>query len=444
MDEKLPRNHPPVFGHYFCWMLAAIPFMCLLGAVFIYKVDMPSLDDWALAPLIDKSFQGTLSLHDFFVQHNEHRIFFPRIIILLLVRLSDWSITYELAANILCAIGIFFALVYQVGITKKHREDGAHWLIPIISLMVFSLTQWENWLWGFQLVVFMCVCAIVAGIILLSNMGSKRLWFLAALFSGIIATYSFANGMLYWPIGFLVLMFSPVNGRRTKNKYMLVWVLTAAATVLLYFYGYHKPEHHPSLWVIYEYPLEYSTYVFSFLGSPVTSQYAFSAGLLGSVLMVTAWLVLLRSQRITVQMLIPYLALSLYSFASAAIIGIGRAGWGDLQALNSRYVTHAYLFWIANIVFLYLLITSHGLYNRFLKYLSICTIIVITMLTAYNSLYSMYSFQEQHNRLMKNRDMLLSFKNRDPQHDWSEGYVYKKGVEIIKRRHLSVFRNDAH
>src|SRR5262245_35820129 len=63
-------------------VLAAFPFLILIWAVARYSIDVPFLDQWDLVPLIDKMYQGQLTFHDLWMQFNEHRILFPKIIML--------------------------------------------------------------------------------------------------------------------------------------------------------------------------------------------------------------------------------------------------------------------------------------------------------------------------------------------------------------------------
>src|SRR4030043_2004153 len=100
-------------------ILALIPLAYLIFFVVKYKAPFPIQDQWDLVPLLEKSYQGTLSFPDLWAQHNEHRAFFPRMIMIILARLSGWNISYELAMNILLAIGIFMSVVYQLKITAK-------------------------------------------------------------------------------------------------------------------------------------------------------------------------------------------------------------------------------------------------------------------------------------------------------------------------------------
>ena len=62
----------------------------LIGILILRNgVDVPVLDEWdGTAPLFEKMADGSLGLGDFYAQHNEHRIFFPRLIFFALGRLT--------------------------------------------------------------------------------------------------------------------------------------------------------------------------------------------------------------------------------------------------------------------------------------------------------------------------------------------------------------------
>jgi len=217
--------------------------------------------------------------------------------------------------------------------------------------MVFSLNQWENWLWGWQMTMLLNVFAVVTGIILLANPEFRWSRFLVALLLGVVATYSFANGIMYWPIGLLLLFLASPN----RKSSVALWVAAGLITVSSYLYDYQKPPHHPSIWIILQQPIGYSKYVFIYLGASVVNFSmigAFVVGLLGSIgFWCMIWLLVRRRYRF--QVLTPYVGLSLYSIGSALITGIARVGFGSAQAMTSRYMTISSPFWFSNIVLLY-------------------------------------------------------------------------------------------
>ena len=333
---------PPLFvffSRYGDKILALVPLAFLIWVVAQYAVAVPYLDQWELVPLLDKTYHGDLTFHDLWAQHNEHRLVFPQSIMLLLARLTRWNIHYELAVNIILALGIFAVFIHQVKITgRKLAVARLPWAIPAVSLIVFSVSQYQNWLWGWQLQMFLNLLAVAGGIVLLAN-DTFRWWkFAAAALLGIVATYSFANGALIWPIGLLLLLLVP-TGAGKRRAATAGWILIGALTLGTYFYHYQKPENHPSLSLIFKMPVEYAVYVFKYLGS-ICAQYlgsdassdgafAFVFGLAGTVATGWAGWTLLRKKIADPGTLLPYFGLSLYSVGSALVTGVGRLGFGS-------------------------------------------------------------------------------------------------------------------
>ena len=95
-------------------VLSLIPIVVLIYFVVEYTVNVPHWDQWGLVPLLEKSYSGTLSFGDLWAQHNEHRAFFPKIVMLTLARFSGWNIAYELAANIIVSIGILTVITFHL------------------------------------------------------------------------------------------------------------------------------------------------------------------------------------------------------------------------------------------------------------------------------------------------------------------------------------------
>ena len=359
----------PVFLSRHCdKILALVPLAFLIWVVVQYAVAVPYWDQWELVPLLEKTYHGELTFHDLWAQHNEHRIIFPQLIMLLLARLTRWNIHYELAVNIILALGIFAVFIHQVKITgRKLGFAGLPWAIPAISLIVFSVSQYQNWLWGWQIQMFLNLLAVAGGIVLLAN-DTFRWWkFAAAALLGIVATYSFANGILLWPIGLLLLLLVPTGAGKRKAA-TAGWILIGTLTLGAYFYHYQKPENHPPLSLIFKIPAEYAVYVFKYLGTicaqglgvdiSAEGAFAFIFGLAGTI--ATGWAggTLLRKKIADPGTLLPYFGLVLYSVGSALVTGVGRLGFGTNQALASRYCTMVVPLWVSLVVFLILLRTG--------------------------------------------------------------------------------------
>ena len=98
----------------------------LLIGVLIFRngVDVPVLDEWdGTAPLFEKMADRSLGLGDFYAQHNEHRIFFPRLIFFALGRLTHWDIRAELWMIFLLTLVCLFN-IWQIAQRSVSQKTG--------------------------------------------------------------------------------------------------------------------------------------------------------------------------------------------------------------------------------------------------------------------------------------------------------------------------------
>ena len=232
--------------------------------------------------------------------------------------------------------------------------------MPLISLLVFSLTQWENWVWGWQLVYYLHTAAAVGGLLLLANWDTRWARWLGAAALGLAATFSLGMGLLIWPIGLLLLL---LTARRARQWWAAgLWAAVGVAVFALYFTDYPRLPGPGPLSVVLQQPLALALqqplalahYVLNYLGSPVlTYDYAYVFGFLGLAAWWAAALWLALRAWPHLQPLLPYLGLGLYSQAGAAMVAVSRLQFGTHQAIASRYITLSYPFWVSLVVLLY-------------------------------------------------------------------------------------------
>lgn len=346
------------------WLLlaAALPFAYLLYKVAHFGYYFPYWDAWEFVPFLEHAYAGQLSLGDLGVQHNEHRPFFPRLLMLVLARLTHWNVGAELTASIACAtltFGILFALALR---TRPAASARPWWMLPLLSWFVFSWVQMENWVWGWQVAVFMSVLAVAAGVALLAPnpYDPRRVAGAAAL--GVVASWSFANGLVYW-FALVPMFWGREKGGRQRGVYTVGWLVCALVVIQLYLYGYQKPDVSPSFSAVLENPGAFVSYILTMLGAPaigIFTRLTWHGGYTPEVSPVSAlpgfvalcvfalWSVrALQAERTPYYRLAPWFALALYVGGSAVITAAGRVGFGLDHALTSRYTTITNLFWIA-------------------------------------------------------------------------------------------------
>ena len=335
---------------FILFTLYLIPIVLLIGFVANFSVNVPIDDEWRLANLFEKIAAGNINFNDFWALHSNHRIVFPKIIIAVLAFASQWNINYQLCLSIGLAVITFIAMYSLSSMQVKNAGDNLWHLANILTcILLCSLVQYENWLWGFQLAWFLVnLCFVSAVYALLSN--HKLLPYIkisiAAVFC-FIASFSLAQGLLSWLAAIPAVVAIEGNVAQ-KRKRLIVWMLLFVATCAIYSIDYH-PSRKTSIISLLNKPLVVIDYFLSLLGSPIVRLSGISAlvGLLifGIFLFLAVHFVIKISEH---REALPWLSIGLFSVLSALFITAGRAEFGAIQAIeSSRYTSNSILLLIA-------------------------------------------------------------------------------------------------
>ncbi len=357
--------------------LYLIPVVLLIGFVANFSVNVPIDDEWRLASLFEKIAQGSVTFNDFWALHSNHRILFPKLIISVLVFASQWSINYQLCLSIGLALITFIAMYKLSSMQVKNVGDNLWHLANILTcILIFSLVQHENWLWGFQLAWFfvnLCFVAAVYALVSTHKLLPNIRISIAAVFC-FVASFSLAQGLLSW-LAVIPAVVALEGNWVQKRQRAIVWLLLFVGTCAIYSIDYH-PSRKTSIISLLSKPLVVIDYFLSLLGSPIVRLPGFSA-FVGLVILASfvffVWhfsSVIVRSasklpdaaiaflpfgnpygERIAsltslamTEEALPWLSIGLFSVLSALFITAGRAEFGAIQALeSSRYTTNSIL-----------------------------------------------------------------------------------------------------
>ncbi|MEG3870557.1 MULTISPECIES: hypothetical protein [unclassified Microcoleus] len=330
--------------------LYLIPVLLLIGFVSNFNVNVPVDDEWRLASLFEKIAAGNVTFNDFWALHSNHRILFPKIIIAVLAFASRWNINYQLCLSIGLAAITFIAMYKLSSMQVKNVGDDLWHLANILTcILLFSLVQHENWLWGFQLAWFLVnLCFVAAVYALVSNhklLPNIRI-FIAAVFC-FVASFSLAQGLLSW-LAAIPAVAAVEGNAAQKRKRLIVWMLLFATTCAVYSIDYH-PSRKASIISLLNKPFVVIDYFLSLLGSPIVRSPGISA-LVGLLIFASfLFFVFHFGRKITEHReALPWLSIGGFSVLSALFITAGRAEFGAIQALeSSRYTTNSILLLIA-------------------------------------------------------------------------------------------------
>ncbi len=428
------------------WVLALIPPVFLAGMIAQYGFDAPYQDTWEFVRTIEKSYDGTLTLRDIWEQQNEHRLIIPKAIMLFWVHLTRWNEAYEWATTFFFALCFYVVVLLHVrSILRRANVDDRAWTAPLLSLVVFSLSQWQIWLWGWHLLIYLNLLMIASAAVLLAHPSCSWPRLFSACGAITVATYSYANGAAFWPIGLLLLLWvRPKDPRRAAAR-VVVWIACAAVAMGAYLYGYATPSYTPSPTRALDLPWPWVQYALAYLGAPLSNLsdlFAVFVGLFGIALL--AWGVR-NVQRAGLLRARDFAGLAgwvAYALSSDFITATARVTFGREQAISSRYIAFGNLFWISVIAVLAVLALgkSRGVSSlrRFIAWSGIgITFVLLLVSHAYGS----YSADERHDAFQPARDAIIEgtddamLQRLHPNLD-----LVKQYRQILLKHRLSVFR----
>lgn len=330
----------------------SLPIILLLWFVTSFSVNVPFHDDWALINFFNKIDSGTANFGDFFAQHNEHRIFFPKIIFALLSFSSRWNIKLQIYISFLLAL-INFIFLYKIADSTDNKNNQLlfHLFNFITCVAIFSLIQYENWLWGFQISwFFINTCLILAVLILTvpKHLDPNLRLSLASLCC-FVASFSSAHGLLSW-LALLPSIYL-IEGKNKHRKFrVFLWLLLFAFCAAIYFIGYEKPSHNSNLLFILEQPLIASEYFFALISSSLGKNIwppVFTGIIIFLIFSFFNILCLKNYQSLFSRAAAPWISLGWFVIFFASITTIGRGNLGVDQATSSRYISVSILLFIS-------------------------------------------------------------------------------------------------
>lgn len=310
-----------------------------------YGVDVPYLEQWNVAFLFEKLSRGALTAADLFEQQNEYRQFFPHLLLVGVGRLTGWNVKYDLCLVFLLAC-LISVCVYRLGALTLEDAGGLRRAAAffLTNLLLFSPMQYENWLYGIQVVYLLPVACVVAGVLVAQTRRAVRTKFLLCGCLALVATFSAANGMLAWPVLLPPLLLSePRAGLKERRWLTAVWLVCAALSVAVYLHGLRSTPEHPSMFEALRHPARAAAFFFSLLGTPLWAGSPWVTISLGVALVAVYALAFVyvwkhREDGAPARRMTGWLALGAFSLLSGAMITAGRSGFGIGQANAGRYI----------------------------------------------------------------------------------------------------------
>jgi hypothetical protein len=223
----------------------------------------------------------------------------------------------------------------------------------------FSLENWHNILWAFQLAWYLILLCLVAIIWLLQVARQRTLTFALAIAAAIVGSFSFIHGLALWPVGLICLVWTrSTDPRQTRRKVIAVavWLVAAIGTTISTIWGYTfktlgcsgiggTVQLHNCTGSVSNFALHHPARVIAFLlvsiGEVVPNAVSATLwlnGLLGAVLLAAAVAIVVQSvrQRDDGRNCLPT-ALITFGLLFALMVAIFRAEFLTIVWVNSSY-----------------------------------------------------------------------------------------------------------
>jgi hypothetical protein len=347
--EEPKEARPPKKARILDYLIGLVSYLLILlpaalGALYVHAfgVSVVYSDAWSVVSLFDKWSSGTLQVSDLFHQHNEHRMFFPEGVELLLGSLTKYDNIPEMYLIQIC---LLITLVILLFAFKDNIKSAWLFLFVPVSFLIFGFRQYENMLFGYQINFAFAEAFGVLTLFLLYVVGRrdfKKSAFAAALVSATIASYSVLQGLFVWPAGLLQLLIGPLE-KSKKGVFAALWGLVGVGEWIAYFADYINPRNKPSTLYALENPVAGIEFFLRLLGGSLFGAPTPTLGvgfLVACFALVGLFLIYKNKESSEYSF---WVSLLFYSSLILAAITLGRSGFGPDQALISRYAAFSIL-----------------------------------------------------------------------------------------------------
>ncbi len=237
--DAVDQNRTPI-------LLASL-FLVLLGAraalISYAGSPTPFLDEWEAdgARLLKPYVQGNLTFFDLFIPLNEHRIFFTKLLVLLIFNVSGyWDVVLQMIINSILDSATVVAIAYAL---SRVLQGGWAVAAVILSALINAVPfGYDNAVLGFNTHFYLLLTFSFAGLWFLTDSPAWSWRWAAGVLCAVGASLCVASGVLMFAAAGGVQLLQIACGRRAGLREALGIAALVAMTVVLANTVPHVPE----------------------------------------------------------------------------------------------------------------------------------------------------------------------------------------------------------
>ena len=302
-------------------------------------------DQWAEVFWLERLYAGAANLSYLWQPHNDHIIIFPRLLYLIELGVFHGTNTFITAVSCLVLASAWLMYLFERDRTDEFTPAARHFLLGVYTALLLSAVQLESLITPAGLQTVMVYASVVWAIHAMATYrdrvrGSRatRRWLVLSLCCGSVATFSFANGILVWPL--LVLI-----ATTAWPQWRGAGVVAIHGSLIVALWWYLRP---PAAGLLAATPLEVLGFLTLFLGAPLgrlSLEHAGAVGTLGLAAALALTAIYGRRLRDLPGFVLVHVCILWFVIGTGAVTALARKTLGPEAAVASRYATGALCFW---------------------------------------------------------------------------------------------------
>ncbi len=352
------------------WLFVFSPAIINGVGIAINAENVPTWDDWERGPLLERYYDGTLDLRYLNGAHINHRILFPRLLIIGMNEMTGGNIVAEIylsyAFVVLGGVALFLIVRRTIGPSPWVWAVGF-----LVNLIYFSPLQYQNYLWAVQIAMMIPIACLPTAVLVMITRWAWWKKLIVTLGLAILATHSFAHGLLIWPVVFCLGLLHPsLGGWRHRGKFVGIFGAVGALVIFLYFNWHFETNTHHSYGTpigdpprkgtpiseVIEDPKRFKRYFLFAVGSQFARLFDIdpedAAKNVARTLLVlfglgVGYMLWKRKDTRQWEALLPWAAFGGFAVSVALLMAVGRSDMSAQRALLTRYLSSTMFLGIA-------------------------------------------------------------------------------------------------